>query len=129
MMLKKAMEAFFAERETLDQPNPVAIKALLAAYQDAQQYRNNIAHGIAVGFHLADGTHSGYFLCPPSYASRKVAKIDPRVVYLLGAAYWYNVEDIDHYARRFEDLLKEAMQVILSVNEKYGVLKNAQFHP
>jgi hypothetical protein len=127
-MLRAAAEAFFALRNP-DPENQKAIKALLSAYKDAQQYRNNIAHGMAVGFHLKDGAHSGYFLCPPSYASKKVEKINPREIYLLGAKYWYNTADLDHYAKRFEELLSETMTIILRVNKKYCVLKDHQFHP
>jgi hypothetical protein len=128
-MLRAAMKAFFANREPFDKENHDAVNALLSAYQVAQQYRNNIAHGIAVGFFLSDGTHSWYFLCPPSYASKKVERIDPREVYLLGAAYWYKAQDIDYYAKRFEELLAETMRLIQDVNKKYRVLQDGQFHP
>lgn len=128
-MLQAAMDAFFARREPFDREYHKAVKVLLAAYQASHQYRNNIAHGIAVGFYLGDGTHSGYFLCPPSYATKKVATIDPREVYLLGAAYWYNVEDINHYASRFTEMLGETMRLIREINMKYAVLKDHQFHP
>jgi len=127
-MLRAAAEAFFAKRD-VDSENSAAIKALLSAYKDVHQYRNNIAHGMAVGFHLKGGTHSGYFLCPPSYASKKVGKIDPYEVYLLGAKYWYNKADLDHYAARFQELLSETMTIIQRVNKKYSVLRDDQLHP
>jgi hypothetical protein len=129
VMLGAAADAFFARRDPFDTEYHKAVKSLFGACQGAQQYRNNIAHGIAVGFHLSDGTSSGYFLSPPSYATKKVKKIDPREVYLLGAAYWYNVSDIDHYTRRFSELLGETMKLIQEVNKKYAVLKDSQLHP
>jgi hypothetical protein len=125
-MLRAAMEVFFARRVPLDAEYHSAMKALFAAYEVSHQYRNNIAHGMAVGFFLSDGTHSGYFLCPPSYATKKVAKVE---TYILGAAYWYNVEDIQHYSKRFTEMLGEAMRLIQEVNKKYAVLKDEQFHP
>jgi hypothetical protein len=128
-LLRAAMEVFFARREPFDSEYHAAMKTLFAAYEKAQQYRNNIAHGIAVGFYLSNGAHSGYFLCPPSYATKKVEKIDPREVYLLGAAYWYNFEDINHYTKRFTEMLSETMRLIMEVNKKYAVLKDSQFHP
>jgi hypothetical protein len=128
-LLRAAMEAFFACREPFDSEYHAGMKALLAAYENAQRYRNNIAHGMAVGLHLVNGVHSGYFLCPPSYATKKVEKIDPREVYLLGATYWYNVEDINHYTKRFSEMLSETMRLILEVNKKYAVLRDSQFHP
>lgn len=127
-MLRAAGEAFFAKRNP-DSENQSAIKGLLSAYKDAQQYRNNIAHGMAVGFRLENGEFSGYFLCPPSYASKKVERIDPYEVYLLGAKYWYNTADLDHYANRFQELLSETMTIIQRVNGKYSVLRNDQLHP
>ena len=128
-MLQAATKAFFARREALDCGHHKDMKALFSAYHSSQQYRNNIAHGMAVSFHLTDRTLSGYFLCPPSYASKKLDQIKPDGVYLLGAAYWYNGEDICHYANRFTDLLSETMRLIQDVNRKYAVLKDEQFHP
>ena len=127
-MLRAAAEAFFAKRNP-DSENQSAIKELLSACKEAQQYRNNIAHGMAVGFHLEDGAHSGYFLCPPSYASKKVGTIDPYEVYLLGAKYWYNTVDLNHYANRFQELLSETMTIIQRVNKKYNILRDDQLHP
>jgi hypothetical protein len=128
-MLKVAMEAFFARREPFDTENHKKVKALLAAYQKGQEFRNNIAHGTAIGFFLKDGSHSGYFLCPPSCATRKVEKIDPREVYLFGAAYWYDVADISHYTKRFVEMMSETMRIIQAINAKYTVLRPEQFHP
>lgn len=128
-MLRAAANVFFARREPFDSENHAAMKELFAAYENAQKYRNNIAHGIGVGFFLTTGGHSGYFLCPPSYATKKVEKIDPREVYLLGAAYWYNVADIELYVARFTEMLAETMRLIQEVNKKYGVLTNSEFHP
>ncbi len=69
------MEAFVERRHPFDAEHLKGMKALFKAYQDAQEYRNNIAHGVAVAFYLSDGTHSKYFLCPPSCATRKVEKL------------------------------------------------------
>ncbi len=128
-MLRAAMDVFFVLRNAVDSQEHREMKVLLKAYDKAQLYRNNIAHGIAVGFFLKDGGHSGYFLCPPSSATKKVAKIDPREVYLYGASYWYDSRDIEHYRDRFTALLKATMELIQSVNGKYKVLKPSQLHP
>jgi hypothetical protein len=127
-MLRAASDAFFSRRNSFDTEYHKDMKKLFAVYQDSQQYRNNIAHGMAVGFHLLDGSFSGYFLSPPSYATKKIKDI-PNQVYLFGAAYWYNAKDTEHYAKRFSDLLKETMKLIQDVNKKYAVLKDSQLHP
>jgi hypothetical protein len=128
-MLRAAMEVFFASREAIGSKEHKDMKELLNMYEQAQLYRNNIAHGIAVGFFLKAGGHSGYFLCPPSSATKKVAKIDPKEVYLYGARYWYDSKNINHYRDRFAALLRETMELIQSVNSKYKILKPEQLHP
>ena len=128
-MLRAAMDVFFASRTAIDSKEHKEMKVLFRAYDNAQTYRNNIAHGIGVGFHLKSGAHSGYFLSPPSSATKKVAKVDPKEIYLLGASYWYTCKDIEHYRDRFTVLLKETMDQIQAVNGKYKVLQNSQFHP
>src|ERR1700676_4505667 len=94
-MLRAAKEVFFASRDPFDGQNDAEMEVLFSAFEKAQQFRNNIAHGISVGFRLSDGSLSGYFLSPPSYATKKVEKISPNEVYLLGASYFYNVADIN----------------------------------
>jgi len=128
-LLRAAMEVFFSSRSAINSRDHKDTKTLLAAYESAQQFRNNIAHGMAVGFHLKNGQHSGYFLCPPSYATKKVAKIDPREIYVLGARYWYTAQDIQHYAARVTEMLAETMRLIQEINKKYQVLRDSQFHP
>jgi hypothetical protein len=128
-MLHAATEVFFANRNALESAYRSDLKTLYSAYGKAQQFRNNIAHGIGVGYFLKEGGHSGYFLSPPSYSTRKVAKIDPNEVYLLGASYWYKANDIDHYAKRFTDMLAEVMRLIAAINNHYHVLKDSQLHP
>lgn len=128
-LLRAATDAFFGSKNAINSELHRDMKLLFAAYEKAQQFRNNIAHGMAVGFHLKDGSHSGYFLCPPSYATKKVSKINPREVYLLGASYWYKAEDIVHYANRFTELLAETMLLVQNINGKYAVLRNDQLHP
>ena len=129
VFLREAMEVFIARREPFDPQYQADMRALFTAYQVAQQYRNNIAHGMAVAFFLSDGSHSGYFLCPPSHATKKVEKLDAREIYLLGASYWYNAEDIDHYGARFAEMLGETMRLIQEINTKYAVLKPSELHP
>jgi len=128
-MLRASANAFFGGRNAIDSEYHKDIKALFAAYEKAQQYRNNIAHGIAVGYNLPEGGHSGYFLCPPSYSTKKIKNVDSREIYLLGASYWYTADDILHYGKRFENMLAEVMRLISAVNAKYSVLKDSQFHP
>jgi len=122
-MLRAASDVFFSNRGASDSNLHNDMKALFSAYQTAQQYRNNIAHGMVIGFHISRGNHSGYFLCPPSYATKKVKRLNPKEVYLLGATYWYSPKDIQHYAKRFTEMLSETMRLIQVTNQEYGVLK------
>jgi hypothetical protein len=126
-LLRAATEVFFDDRTATDSDFHKDMKSLFVAYEKAQQFRNNIAHGMAVALFLENHSHSGYFLCPPVYATKKVSKLNPGEVYLLRASYWYKAEDILHYANRFTEMLAEAMRLINGVNKKYRVLGNSQF--
>jgi len=128
-MLRAAREVFFQRHGSSDTENITAVESLIAAYENALQYRNNIAHGMATAFPLKGGQLSGYFLCSPSYASRKMKAQDLKGLYLLGAKYWYKGADIRHYADWFTQLEGEAMRLIQVINAKYSVLDPAQFLP
>ncbi len=128
-MLRAATDVFFASRNAINSKEYKETKTLIAAYEKAQKFRNNIAHGIGIGFFLKNREHSGYFLCPPSYATKKVAKIDPREVYLLGAKYWYTAKDVLYYASRFTAMMAETMRIVQEVNGKHRVLAPGQLHP
>jgi hypothetical protein len=128
-VLRQASEAFFGAHQPFDKTNDADTTALLTSYQTAFQYRNNIAHGMTVGFYLDGGVHSGYFLCPPSYASKKVKRHKPNVIYLRGASYFYNAKDLTHYADEFTKLLNEAVRIAHLINEKYNVLPLGELHP
>ena len=125
-MLRAAAEVFFDTRQPFDEQHSAEIKALISAYERGQQLRNNIAHGMAMGFMLGRN-HSGYFLCPPSGATKKI-KRGHHQHYFDKIAYFYDVADIDYCGERFTSLLKEAMRLIQSINKKYAVLNSQQFH-
>jgi hypothetical protein len=116
-----AAEEFFASRVASD-PGPVL--SLLKVYNEAAPYRNQIAHGMAVQPHAF-----GYFLCPPSYASRRRETPYPTQLWGLGASYFYRVAEIDHCRTHFEEILKAAMSMVMYLNEKYRVLASEDFHP
>lgn len=118
---KYAAEEFFASRD----PNDLTlVLSLLTVYNDAAQYRNQIAHGMAIQPHAF-----GYFLCPPSYASRRRQTPYPTKLWGLGARYFYRVAEIEHCRTHFEDILKATMSMVLYLNEKYKVLEYADLHP
>lgn len=118
---KYAAEEFFASRDETDLR---LVASLLKSYNDAAPYRNQIAHGIAVQPHAF-----GYFLCPPSYASRRMDTPYPAQLWGFGASYFYRVADIDRCGDHFEEILKASMSMLLYLNDKYKVLEYAEFHP
>jgi len=128
-LLRAALDVFVSRRHPFDAGYLKDMQALLSAYQKAQEYRNNIAHGVVLSFYLSDGSHSKYFLCPASSSTRKVEKLTVHEVYLLGAAYWYKVADIENCSTRFTNMIGETMNIIQGVNKKYAVLKDSEFHP
>jgi hypothetical protein len=119
--LKMASAEFFLNRDAADESQVIV---LIKAYINASSYRNNIAHGMAVQPHA-----HGYWLCAPSYASRKRDRADPRSQWGLGSHYFYKVSHIDHCRDRFSAILEEAMRLALSLNDKYEILEPGQFHP
>lgn len=118
---KYAAEEFFANRDANDLR---LVVSLLKIYNDAAQYRNQIAHGMAVQPHAF-----GYFLCPASYASRRRDTPYPTQLWGLGASYFYRVAEIDHCRDHFENILKAAMSMVLYLNDKYKVLDYDYLHP
>lgn len=128
-VLRHAAEAFFGRRDILSDQDHTDAKALFTAYSSASEYRNNIAHGMTIGHYLSDGTHSGYFLCPPSYSTKKVKRHKTSELYLSGAKYFYKAEDVLHYSRRFQEVLVEVVRIAHSVNDKYKVIPPSELHP
>lgn len=118
---KYAAEEFFANRDRNDLG---LVVSLLKIYKEAALYRNQIAHGMAVQPHAF-----GYFLCPPSYASRRRDTPHPTQLWGLGANYFYRVAEINHCRDRFENILKSAMSMVLYLNEKYQVIDYGDLHP
>lgn len=124
-LLRGANDALFRERNATDSYLYGDLKSLFTAYNKAQQFRNNTAHGMTVQWVLPDRSYSGYFLCPPVYATKKTTK---KGGYWPGdSTYWYKAEDVRHCALRFIELLAETMRLIQAVNGQYRVLKDAQF--
>lgn len=121
LALTYAAEEFFVSR---DKDDFSKVKTLIKIYNDALKYRNRVAHGMAVQPHSF-----GYFLCPPSYASRRRVTPYPTERWGFGADYFYRVNEIDHIRLRFEQLLAAAMSLVLFLNDKYKILGNGEFHP
>ena len=119
--LKYAGKEFFLSR---DKDDFTKLNELLKVYIKAGEYRNKIAHGMAVQPHAY-----GYFLCPPSHASRRRETPYPKEKWGLGADYFYRVKEINHICLRFEQILKSTMTLVIYLNEKYSILKDADFHP
>ena len=107
-----------------DKEDLIKLNELLKVYIKAGEYRNKIAHGMAVQPHAY-----GYFLCPPSYASRRRETPYPKGKWGLGADYFYRVKEIDDICLRFEQILKSTMTLVMYLNEKYSILKNGDFQP
>jgi hypothetical protein len=136
-MLRAAEEVFFGTREPLDAKDAeyhAEMKALFSASEKAQEFRNNIAHGMASQCRIGDnaqgfGFLSGYFLCPPPYSMKKVAMVAPKEQYLLEAKYFYSVADINHYRDRFTQLVHEAYRLASEINGKYKILEIKQIIP
>jgi hypothetical protein len=119
--LKYAAEEFFIARDPGDLK---WVLALVKVYNDTGQYRNQVAHGMAMQPHAF-----GYFLCPPSYSSRRRETPYPAVQWGFGADYFYRVAEIDHCRTRFEHILNSAMSLVLYLNGKYSILASEDFHP
>lgn len=121
--LRYAALEFFATREASD---AALTKALLAVHSKSSEFRNQIAHGMALQPHA-----HGYFLCPASYATkqRKARPAYPTEQWGLGADYFYRVQEIDLFCAHFEDILSAVMSLVMYLNEKYGVIDPGEFHP
>lgn len=123
-LLRYAALEFFAKRDSAD---ATSVNALLKVHQKASEYRNQIAHGMAVqpyhGF--------GYFLCPPSYATKswKTRPPHPHREWALGADYFYRAKDIDLFATHCEKILESLMSLIWDLNSKYKIIEVGNFHP
>ncbi|MFZ3066248.1 MAG: hypothetical protein WA277_13310 [Nitrospirota bacterium] len=121
LALKYAAEEFFRFRDKDDHSR---LNELINIYNNTGQYRNQVAHGMAVQPHA-----HGYFLCPPSYASRRRGTPIPTEKWGIGADYFYRVKEIDHIGLRFEQILLATMSLIMYLNEKYSILEGREFHP
>ena len=121
--LRYAALEFFATRETSD---AALTRALLSVHSKASEFRNQIAHGMALQPHAY-----GYFLCPASYATkqRKTRPAYPTEQWGLGADYFYRVQEIDFFCAHFADILSAVMSLVMYLNEKYGVIEPGEFHP
>lgn len=121
LALKYAGEEFFRSRDKEDRS---LLNELIKIYNKTGPYRNQVAHGMAVQPHA-----HGYFLCPPSYASRRRETPIPTEKWALGADYFFRVKEIDHIGLRFEQILSATMSLVMYLNEKYSILEGAEFHP
>jgi hypothetical protein len=127
-MLRAAAEVFFDTRQPFDEKHSGEIKDLISAYEKGQELRNNIAHGMVIGYtHIPIRNRVAYFLCPPSGATKKRRRGNRH--YFENIKYFYDVPDIEFCGDRFASILEETMRLISSINRKYSVLTNEQFHP
>lgn len=117
----------FFERRKLKTPDELT--SLIRAFGEAGGYRNKIAHGIASGCSSEDGEHLGYYLMPPSYATRHRGTSRPDERWWMTAKYFYLATNIDSCAGRFEDILNESMRLLLQLNDRFSVLPLSEFHP
>lgn len=121
LALKYAGEEFFKKRDKEDHSN---FNKLINVYNNSGQYRNQVAHGMAIQPHAY-----GYFLSPPSYTSRRRQTPIPTEKWGLGADYFFRVQEIDYIGLHFEQILKSIMSLVMYLNEKYQVLESGEFHP
>ena len=126
--IRAAASSFF-ETPARDINDFTPVKKLLKAYDQAAQYRNNIAHGMAVGTRDENGVNRGYFLSAPSYSKKsEMLKYSDRY-WWLSAQYFYRDDEINLCNARFEEIMGEAMQLLLALNKKYQVLEGGELHP
>ena len=121
LALKYAGEEFFKNR---DKGDKVYYEDNIKTYSNGGQFRNQVAHGMAIQPH-----RFGYFLCPPSYTSRRRQTPIPSEEWGFGADYFYRVKEIDSIGQHFEQILKSTMSLVIYLNEKYQVLKGWELHP
>jgi hypothetical protein len=117
---------FYARRELLP---PIELTSLIKAFGVAGGFRNKIAHGIVTGCDAPDGEHLGYYLMPPSYTTRHRATPRPAERWWLSAKYFYVVSDIESCSSRFEELLMEAMRLLIDMNDRYKMVPYGELHP
>jgi len=110
-MLREAAIVFFDTRHPFDEQYSKEIDNLVAAYENGQKYRNNIAHGMAVSY-VFTRNRNGYFLCPPTSATKKHKRA--KQPYFENIAYFYDVTDINYCGERFTTLLAENMRLMIS---------------
>ena len=121
--LRFAALEFFAARAPADAK---LTKALLNVYSKASEFRNQIAHGMALQPHA-----HGYFLCPASYAAkqRRTRLAYPSEQWGLGADYFYRAQEIDLFRDHFQNILSAVMSLVMYLNEKYAAIEPGEFHP
>jgi hypothetical protein len=121
--LKYAGQEFFVRRDDSDHG---LLKGLLKMHLKANDFRNEIAHGMAFQPH-----GFGYYLCPASYAIRKRKSRAPYPTeqWGLGADYFYRVREIELFRDHFEEILRAVMSLVLYLNSKYKVVRLGDLHP
>lgn len=89
-------------------------KLLMAHYAKAANYRNKIAHGVAMEFTKEDNISMGYFLVPSFFSSKnrnaqtfsfwEKARNSKDELYVHGNTYRFTHEDIDLLESKFQQL-------------------------
>ena len=121
LALKYAADEFFHKRDASDCK---LVHALVGTYNETGQHRNEIAHAMAVQPHAF-----GYFLCAPSYSSRRRTPARPAEKWGFGSKYFYRVAEVDVFVERFKEILSATMSLTMYLNEKYSVLNPGDLHP
>jgi hypothetical protein len=124
--LKMAAEEFFDRR---DLEVAEDLSALFNAYEKTSRYRNYIAHGMVSGLRDSEGIERGYYLSPPSHASRQRTSSAPTDFWWLTAKYFFNAKNIDDCTARFQELLDHSMRTMLEINAQFDVVDLGDLHP
>ena len=112
-LLRNASEVFFTMRGVADEMRD-QFGALLAHFERAATRRNEIAHGLCMGFQF-DNERFGHFLVPADYNSMKTSAFltdatqEDRFA-VLRMNYRYTSADIADFSNRFGELNKAVVE-------------------
>jgi hypothetical protein len=107
-----ASEEFFRFRDNSDPQTKIDqddVAGVIKAYENAIQYRNNIAHGIIMSRIDTTLGSFGWFLQAPEYASKKHDKMTHT------SKYYYNSDNISALAKRFSEIQQEAQRLAFHI--------------
>lgn len=122
--LEKAAEVYFFLRPVKDEDQQYFGK-LMRHFRESAARRNEIAHGMVVGFEV-DSHGVGAFLVPPNYNSRKTQHIGATLASSdrLGEYdYRYTSTDLRHFNKLFHDFHNPVIAYHVHLTKKYGHAK------